>query len=509
VVEKQADSISVKEVGDTLSIDVNCPSRLIIKNTPNNRKVLYVLLRVLKSQNGKNLLTFKKISLLFGLHARQDSNNFFREFQFFGEDFYQYLERKRKLKEAFPLIEKQILKYPLTSIKEHYRLFLKEHPKFKMSESSFRKYASDIDAVKLKKRFEQLTTKGEIKPDKEQFLKEIIADENTSKDIRKQIIKVFPELEPSDKEVSREISFIKDSNKFGKNLLVMLLIGSGLNYKILSILMGVSKATIHNMFYYLTFLKRLILGSIKWWSGKITTDEKWVRINGTWHYVISIIDDVTGFPLYFQVVSDLQKNTWKLFFDRFYKLYGTPKLIISDGSDAIAGAIKMVFPDVNHQLCKFHKLKNLTRKIYKSNHSYKKKQKMVKLAKGIFDNSTYFSRKRAARRLMEIGSPEISRYVKNSIMGKWKQLTKGLTSNSAERWNRKIEKVIQGRYGLKSEKFVNQLITSLWLKETLIDKRHFGKSFIQNVNFTKISQENLQTSNIIEFFKRNLLKKVA
>ena len=110
---------------------------------------------------------------------------------------------------------------------------------------------------------------------------------------------------------------------------------------------------------------------------------------------------------------------------------------------------------------------------------------------------------------MEIGSPEISRYVKNSIMGKWKQLTKGLTSNSAERWNRKIEKVIQGRYGLKSEKFVNQLITSLWLKETLIDKRHFGKSFIQNVNFTKISQENLQTSNIIEFFKRNLLKKVV
>jgi len=97
----------------------------------------------------------------------------------------------------------------------------------------------------------------------------------------------------------------------------------------------------------------------------------------------------------------------------------------------------------------------------------------------------------------------------NYEIDKSKKLKKWLTSNSAERWNRKIEKVVQGRYGLKSEQFVLQLITSLWLKESIIDKRHFEKYFIHDINFKKISQENIKMSNIINILKHKLLKKVA
>ena len=80
----------------------------------------------------------------------------------------------------------------------------------------------------------------------------------------------------------------------------MFLVASGLNYGVLGMLMGVSKGTIHNLFYGLAFIKKLIL-----------------------------------------------------------------RIIISDGSGAIAKAIRDVFPDSNHQLCKFHKLKNLMDRIYK------------------------------------------------------------------------------------------------------------------------------------------------
>ena len=34
---------------------------------------------------------------------------------------------------------------------------------------------------------------------------------------------------------------------------------------------------------------------------------------------------------------------------------------------------------------------------------------------------------------MAIAPKEVAKYVERSILGKWKQLTKGLTSNSAER----------------------------------------------------------------------------
>jgi len=93
---------------------------------------------------------------------------------------------------------------------------------------------------------------------------------------------------------------------------------------------------------------------------------------------------------------------------------------------------------------------------------------------------------------MEIGCPEVSDYVEKNILGDWKKLTKGYTSNASERWNRKIEKVISGRYGLKSEKFVEQLITGLWLKEAIRDNRHFEKCFIQQLDFAKECQENVK-----------------
>lgn len=445
MIKSQEDTISVESRGDLLSVNISCPIQFDIKDTQNNRKLLYVLLRLFKKENGQNIATFQKISNLFGLKSRQDSNNFYREFQEIEEDFLYYLQRKKKLGEAFPLIEAQLLKNPLLTMSEHFKMFTQKHPEIQISYLSFTKYASEIDAVKLKKRFEQLLTKKVVKPDAERFLKEIIEDESTSKDNRKTIVQTFPKLQEDDKKVKKEISFLKNTSRFSINFLVLFLIGSSLSYNTLSILMGVSKATIHNLFYGISFLKRLLRNSIKWWSGVISTDEKWLKINNKWYYVLSIIDDKTGFLLDYMVVSDLKKDTWKLFFDRFYRHYGKPNLIISDGSEAIAGAIKQVFPKTNHQLCKFHKLKNLMDRIYKYSSTKKERKRWEKLANGIFRNKTSFGQKRAAKKLIEISSPEVASYIEKSILNKWKHLTKGYTSNSAERWNRKIEKVTQGR----------------------------------------------------------------
>jgi len=509
MVKRQEVSIFVEKEDNNLCVDINCPSKFYLKDTPNNRKLLYVLLRLVKSPFSTNLLTFQQISALFGFKSRQWSNNFYREFIECGQDFLGYLQRKKKNRAALPLIEQQFLNEPLLSLKEHYQFFIKENQNFKMSEQCFRNYVSQIDTVKYKKRIEEFTSKGKIEYNKDRFIKEILQEENTSEKSRKKIIRNFPELQPTEKETKREISFFQNTGKFSKYLLTMFLVASGLNYSILSIILGTCKSTIHNWFHYLGFLKQLILRSITWWSSEISTDEKWIKVNKKWHYVLSIVDNKTGFPLYFQVVDNLKKETWNIFFNRFYKLYGKPKLIISDGSEAIAGAIRQVFPEANHQLCKFHKLKNLTKKIYQYSYDKNKRKRMLRLANGIFKNKTYFGRKRAAKRLAEIGSKPIKRYVEKSILGKWDQLTKCYTSNSAERWNKKIEKCTQGRYGLKSLEFLNQLITSLWLKESIKDKRHFKKCIIHDLDMRKIRQENIKMSSIINFFKHNLLKRTG
>lgn len=287
--EKQKDSISVEKNSKKISIKINSPVQFDLADTSNNRKVLYVLLRLLKTENSTNLVTFQGISALFGLKSRQDSNNYFREFLACGEDLLSYLKRKKHLEGAFPLLEKQVLEMPLLSVSEQYKVFSKAHPEYKMSYLTFQKYFSRLDTQKLKKRYDELISQKECQPDKERFLKEILADDGTSHKTRRKIVSVFPELEPEEREVKQEVLFHQNMKSSGKYFLLIFLVACGLNFEVLSLLFGVSKATVHNWFYKLSFLKRLILDSIKWWSGIISVDEKWVKINGKWHYRSSII----------------------------------------------------------------------------------------------------------------------------------------------------------------------------------------------------------------------------
>jgi len=101
-------------------------------------------------------------------------------------------------------------------------------------------------------------------------------------------------------------------------------------------------------------------------------------------------------------------------------------------------------------------------------------------------------RKNTARKIVETNVPGVSQYVAKNIIGDWKHLNLMKTSNSVERWNRKIEKVTSGRYGLKSVEFVDKLLDGLWLKEILFDQRHQKEVFSTELNMFSICQENLK-----------------
>ncbi len=84
-----------------------------------------------------------------------------------------------------------------------------------------------------------------------------------------------------------------------------------------------------------------------------------------------------------------------------------------------------------------------------------------------------------------------------------------MTSNATERWNCKDRKCYLQKIWLKSELFVDQLITSLWLKETIRNNKHFVNCFIDNINLTRICQENVKVCNFTDIIKRESLDRVA
>jgi transposase-like protein len=449
------------------------------------------------------MCTYQTISDFFGLNSRQDSNNFFRLFNAADQDFGAFLMRKRRLRETIPLIEAQILKDTIMSINEHCLTFCKEYPEFNMSLATFKNIIMEIDGLKLYNKVIKLS-KLQSKVDSQIQDQEVDVSDISNKSIVPDISDLSKQNDDKRKRynLSRNVPF------FHKALLALLLLACGLNMDVIALIFGVAKSTVHNWVYRLPDMKKMILNSIKSWSGIVCIDEKWIKINGIPHYVLSVVDHITGFPLYVKTVANTQAVTWKPFMREFKKIYGNPKLIISDGSKSLASARKEVFPNISYQFCWFHKLKNLNDRIYKVKDK-KDREKLLEMSDGMFHNGFSSSRKRTAHRIVAMNVPGVSEYVEKNILGNWKHLNKMLTSNAVERWNRKIKKVTSGRYGLKSVKFVEKLLEGLWLKEVIFDQRHLRKGVLTEIDVTKICQENLKPVQIIRFLKNKLFKRVA
>jgi transposase-like protein len=287
-------------------------------------------------------------------------------------------------------------------------------------------------------------------------------------------------------------------------LLSVVLSACGLSQQMLALLFGVGKTSIHNWLYRICpeELEGRIIRDIARWSGQVSVDEKWVKIKGTWHFVLCAVDSVSGVPLLMDLYPTLDTLSWTLFFKRFKALYGVPKLIQSDGSHALAAARKKVFSAVRYQLCTFHKLKNLMKRLRQSIHDPKLLKRCHRLAKHIFSNRWVSSRKQAAKTLQTLTGEAISSYIDEHILSCWRHLTMSLTSNVSERFNRKIEKAVSARYGIPSVESARVILRSVWLKDILFrGQQHVeATSELRTIDLSRICQEHVGTENILHFF---------
>ncbi len=499
--------ILIKEEKTKITLFVQDYS-LILANTESNRKVIIIISKLFKSQiDSKRGITFQEISTNFKHNDRQWSNNFHRNFCEFG-DFLLYLKRVSNLKEKiFPLVEEHFLNNIMLNENQRYELFLSTYSKIKISKGTYSEYINRIDSKKIIRKIKQLFTKGEININTKYYIEKLLNMSNLKTNDKKEInelLNISKDKDISkDKKVKTEIP-LKTTEKY---ILVALFYACGMSQDIIAILFGVCKTTIHNWLYRLCSInmEQLLLSKIKNWSGKICVDEKWVKIKGDWNYILSAVDQVTGFPLLIELHSTIDTDSWKVFFKKFNTIYGKPTLIISDGSRSLKAGKAFVFPKVCHQLCNFHKYRNLLKRIYQyCKHDPQLKRYFV-LAKGIFCNKSVSARKYAAKKLCDLSCSQIKKYVNINILGDWRKLSKGITSNAVERFNRKLNKVISVRYGIKSKESMQVIIRSLWLKEIMFfGKKHLSAmDDLNNIKISKLCQKNINFSDTIHFLKNN------
>jgi transposase-like protein len=482
-----------------------------------NRKVLGVLGREVKdSQTGNPVFTFQELADQLGYGDRRDVQNFHRTFRQSDFDVQTFVTRKAtKHDRLFPVIEAAILDTPLLSPHQQYVSFCDAHPNESLSEETFRKYANEIDGLKLMKRFQHLVKPATERLDMNRYLSEVLTCDRLSHAKKKEIGEIVPDAdEESCSCIAETVTF--SPPPIQKKLLVVFLFACNVSQEALALLMGVSKSSIHYWIagFCTEEFEWQMLREITCWSGKVSFDEKWVKIQGEWYFVLCAVDSISGFPLLMALYPTLDSVSWTLFFKRFRAVYGRPTLIHCDGSRSLAAARELVFSGVRYQLCKFHKLKNLIKRLRTHVPDAPRFKRCVGFAKRIFTNASVSSRKYAAKTLQKIAGQEVSDYIDGHILAPWRHLTLSLTNNAAERFNRKIEKCFSGRYGIPSPESAAILLRSLWFKEMLLNgQQHLeATSPFKTLNLSKPCQEYLNTSQILHFFHEHspeLLEKLA
>lgn len=471
-------------------------------DTPANQKAMIVLGRQLRRSDGRKTgLTFEYLSESLGHKDRQWSHNYWREFESCEGDLLRFLKRDNKLEErAFSKIEQQILDNPVIPLSEQYERFSKEHPEICLCEGTFRSYVGRIDCGKLLRRIRSMLRRGEVCLDSKRYLQELLETLPLESHKKKEIVTLFPQVEA--KEPVERVVW-----NSSKSLLVVFLYACGLPLEVLGLLFGASKSSIHNWVYGVCTLgfEQALLGAIQYWSGKVSFDEKWIRINGVWHFILAAVDALTGFPLLMSLHTTIDTQSWEVFFCRFRAVYGKPSLIQSDGSKSLLAAKKKVFSGVVHQLCMVHKLRNLLRVIFSRLTDDLLRGRCVRLSKGLFKNRSVSSRKQAAKTLQKQAPGTVSDYVQEHILDCWRQLTHALTVNVSERFNRKLEKCIHVRYGIQTQESAKVLLRALWFKEMLLHgKQHLAQTHpLRSLQLSRLCQEHLSEDQIQHFFKHS------
>jgi len=497
------ESVTIERDQGLIKVSILVPVIFSLPESKANLKFLYVFLRLLTTLTGKTLLTFESIAFLMGFKDRRNINNFYREFNEAKGDILAFLSRKLLYSDLIPLIQEQILSNIMLPLSAHYKLFI-EKTKSKISYVTFLHYVQEVSVVNILKETKKWFDKKSGDLDYSRFL-DLLIDNKTKPVILEDILH---KAQTADQE-----KFPKRLNLKRKELciLVNFLIGAGLNQNIIAMLLNVSKSTVSNLMHELSDLNLMIIKSIDKWSGKIGIDEKYFKINGIPHYVISIVDFITGIPLYMNVYKDVTAESFTECFLMFKHFYGIPRLIVSDGSKSLKAAREKVFPKVHYQLCKFHKLRNLFKLITKTYKSKRKQCKLKNLAKKTFQCKSVSSRKKSFKRLKGKVSENVSLYIDNNILAFWRQLSKNYTSNVSERFNRKIEKVLSGRYGITSIDTARRLIYSLWLKDVIVrGKLNIDQnSFIARLSISRICQSFMDVNKIEALFKDTMKTKAS
>ena len=343
-----------------------------------NKKSLSVFLRACcDPQSGKSLFTFQQIADALGYNARQDPDNFWREFKACGQQFHNFLHRKMKVDDnVVDAVAEELRKDLLASAPTLCERVSHTLGRTDLTDANIRTALEKIPCTVVRQHVRAEWEAGTWHPKEGKLLEAIFQEWTDSKPhgteasiAQLEALGTPPPEATCDEVVQRQqeqavgglLTPHMPVNALPSSIHMM---GVALTLYFWNVplsriaqWLGVSKTTAYNWGIGLAvavfpIIQAWITTKVK--GHRLLIDEKWIRIKGCWRFWFVALDDETGLPLLNRLLPS--QGTWSCcwFLVLLKHLGKMPHVIITDGLVAYRSSIATVFQTTKHLLCVFH-----------------------------------------------------------------------------------------------------------------------------------------------------------
>jgi len=371
------------------------------QNTPSNRKAVLVLLREMRDEStGRRLFTEQQLAALLGSKNRQSVDGHMQGFRDADYDMGDYLARKRKVDtDVVKLVWKTLCADPFVSSLSELTtrvnmVYTGDKP---LSVRNVREALEQVSGYRVWRKMREWLKKGSAHYDEDFLIERLLkllsqacdevpeitgtAQDNDvsemtgteaqssdatdgvsmSKAVYERLEALFCPVEAP--ELAGRLSHVWGGAS-GCVMLAFVLYTSGLSYALIGGWLGVDASTVCRWMaplslYGLSWLNRQRLC----FSGQIAVDEKHITIDGIRWYLFVAVDCVTRCPLHFAFYRSNAEVSCRAFLLELSLKGYRPHVVVTDGWDSYMKAIAAVFPTAAHQLCRFHLIRSVFRRM--------------------------------------------------------------------------------------------------------------------------------------------------
>ena len=338
-----------------------------LPDTPSNRHLTVVWLRLLVDEHGKPLFTLQELAAMVGSANRQAASQHLEDFRQCGEDFRAFVLRKRKVDATVvDAVLAELLQTPLAGPTELVARVNTQLGRQDLTAANIESALEQISCVPVLRTLRRQLEAGHVRYQEAYLLTEIL--ENLSPPPGPSVPWGVPSadrgMQLTDPTalaalVTPELPLEQVTGSLCWLTFLMTLFYWNVPLSVLGRWCGVHKTTILR---WVLGLALALWPIIYRWMGErvkarmVYVDEKWLKIRGRWHYWFVVLDVDTELPVLAALLPSRGQWACRWVGRQLRRLKKVPKVLITDGLQAYAYLV----PGAKHVLCRFHHQQGVT-----------------------------------------------------------------------------------------------------------------------------------------------------